>query len=129
MSSLRQLPTIGRRALAAIVACAVVVGLVIVFSGSLTRSTDTESQAEQSRAEVQARQRVLEETEAEQAFIESREFILWQARVNGWGRAGEIRFALPEGAPEPAPIRPIGPQDEEPPLAPFDAWMELLFGA
>ncbi len=129
MSSLRQAPLIGRRALAAVMALALVVGLVVVFSGSLTRSTDTESRAEEARAELAARQRELAETEAEQEFIKSRQFILWQARVNGWGKPGEIPFALPDDAPDPAPIAPIGPQDQAQPMAPFDAWMELLFGA
>ncbi len=129
MSSLRQAPLLGRRALAIVVALALVGGLVVVFSGTLTRSTDTESRAEQARAEVLARQLELAETEAEQDHITSRESIAWQARVNGWGKPGEIRFALPDDAPEPAPITPIGPQDAAQPMAPFDAWMELLFGA
>lgn len=129
MSSLRRAPLIGRRALAAVVAFALVVGLAIVFSGSLTRSTDTESRAEEARAEVAMRERELAETRAEQEFIGSREFILWQARVNGWGEPDETRFALPDDAPEPAAIRPIGPPAEAEPMAPFDAWMELLFGA
>ena len=37
--------------------------------------------------------------------------------------------ALPEDAPAPGPITPIGPLDEAVQMAPFDAWMELLFGA
>lgn len=129
MSSLRQAPLIGRRALAVVVTLAIGVGLVVVFSGSLTRSTDIESQAEEARAEVAFHAYQLAETEAEQAFIGTRDFILWQARVNGYGEPGEVRFALPEGAPSPAPITPIGPQAEAEAMAPFDAWMELLFGA
>ena len=129
MSSLRQAPVIGRRALAAVVALAVVVGLVVIFSGSLTRSTDTESRADEARAEFQARQLELEETEAEEEFFKKPEFIAWQARVNGWGEPGEIRFGLPDDAPEPAALTPIGPPDDVEPMAPFDAWMELLFGA
>ena len=128
MSSLRQAPVIGRRALAVVVTLAIGVGLVVVFSGSLTRSTDIETQAEEARAEVAFHAYQLAETQAEQAFVNTREFILWQARVNGFGEAGEVRFALPEGAPTPAPITPIGPRDAAEPMAPFDAWMELLFG-
>lgn len=129
MSSLRQAPLIGRRALAVVVALVIVVGLVVVFSGSLTRSTDTASRAEEARAELAARQRELAETEAEREFIETEAFIRWQARVNGWGEADEIFFSLPDDAPEPAPITPIGPLVDAEPMAPFEAWMELLFGA
>ena len=129
MSSLRQAPLNGRRALAVVLGLAIVVGLVVVFSGSLTRSTDTESRAEEARAERDARQRELAETEAERAFIETEAFIRWQARVNGWGKPDETFFSLPDDAPEPAPITPIGPLDEAQPMAPFEAWMELLFGA
>ncbi|MEX1296394.1 MAG: hypothetical protein AB1Z67_09510 [Candidatus Limnocylindrales bacterium] len=129
MSSLHQVPVVGRRALVVVIGLAVTVALVVVFSGALTRSTDTASRAEAARAEVLARQLELEETQAEQEHIKSRAAILWQARVNGWGEPGETRFALPDDAPEPPPITPIGPPDAAEPLAPFDAWMELLFGA
>jgi len=129
MSSLRRAPLIGRRALAAAFGLLVVVGLIVVFSGSLTRSTDTESRAEAARAELEARRLELEETEAERDFLGTSESILWQARVNGYGKPGEVRFALPEGAPTPAPITPIGPQHAAEPMVPFDAWMDLLFGA
>jgi cell division protein FtsB len=129
MSSLRQAPLIGRRALVVVLALVLVGGLVVVFSGSLTRSTDTESRAEAARAQVEAQQIELEQTEAEQAFMQTEEFVLWQARANGFGKPGEVRFALPDDAPPPEPITPIGPQAASEPLAPFDAWMELLFGA
>jgi type II secretory pathway pseudopilin PulG len=131
MSSLRQAPLIGRRALVAVVALAIVGGLVVVFSGSLTRSTDIGAQAEQARVEVAARELELAAGEAEQEFFQTDEFIRWQARTLGFGQKsqGETLFALPEDAPTPAPIRPIGPLDEDAPMAPFDAWMELLFGA
>lgn len=129
MSSFRQAPLIGRRALAVVIGLALVVGLVVVFSGSLTRSTDTGSRAEAAEADVQARTLVLEETKAEREFIETPEFARWQGRALGYGEPGEIRFALPDDAPSPAPIPPIGPQEATEPMTPFDAWMELLFGA
>ena len=131
MSSLRQAPLLGRRALAAVAGLALVIGLVIVFSGSLTRSTDIEAQAEQARAEVAARELELAAGEAEQEFFETDVFIRWQARTLGFGQKsqGETLFALPEDAPAPGPITPIGPLDEAVQMAPFDAWMELLFGA
>jgi hypothetical protein len=37
---------------------------------------------------------------------------------------------LPENAPSPEPILPLGGSAEEGrPRAPIDAWLELLFGA
>lgn len=131
MSVIRQAPLIGRRALVAVVGLAVVVGLGVIFSGSFDRSTDTEARAEQARAEVAARELELAAGEAEQTFFETEEFIRWQARALGFGQKsqGEKLFALPEDAPEPDPVTPIGPIDSDEPMVPFDAWMELLFGA
>jgi hypothetical protein len=131
MSSLRQARFSGRRALAVVSALVVLLALVVVFSGTFTRSTDIEAQAEQARAEVAARELELAAGEAEQEFFETEEFIRWQARTLGFGQKsqGETLFALPEDAPEPDPITPIGPLAQDEPMAPFDAWMELLFGA
>jgi type II secretory pathway pseudopilin PulG len=112
-----------------VVALALVVGLVAVFSGTLSRSTDTEARADEARAEVQVRELELAAAQEERDFFETDDFVRWQARVHGFGRAAEVRFALPEDAPPPAPIRPIGPQDATEAMAPFEAWMELLFGA
>jgi len=132
MSALRQAPILGRRALLVVLTLAVIVGLIVIFSGSLTRSTDIGAQADQARAEVAARELELAAGEAELEFFESKDFIRWQARVHGFGEKaeGETRFTLPEDAPAPAPITPIGPQDGgAQAIAPFDAWMEMLFGA
>ena len=55
----------------------------------------------------------------------------WQEYPKGFAvtpDALDVRI-WPEDAPEPASITPIGPHDAEEPMAPFDAWMELLFGA
>ena len=132
MSALRQAPLLGRRVLSVVLALAVVVGLIVIFSGSLTRSTDIEARADQARAEVAARELELAAGEAELEFFGNKDFIRWQARVHGFGEKaeGETRFTLPVDAPSPVPITPIGPQDTgAQATAPFDAWMELLFGA
>ena len=129
MSALRRAPTVGRRAFLLVVAVAVVVGVVIVLSGSLTRSTDVEAQADRARAEIAEIEQLHEEGEKELRFVETEDFIRWQATIYGLGEPGERRFVL-EDAPSPEPIVPIGPQDEAgDAMAPFDAWMELLFGA
>ena len=129
MSALRQAPTVGRRALLLALALAVVVGIVVVLSGSLTRSTDVEAQADRARAEIAEIEKRFLAGEKELEFVQTEDFIRWQARVYGLGEAGERPFAL-EDAPPPEPIAPIGPQDAETEaMVPFDAWMELLFGA
>lgn len=129
MSAIRRAPLIGRRAVGIVVALALVIGLVAVFSGTLSRSTDTEARADEARAEVRVRELELAAAQEERDFFETDDFVRWQARVHGFGRAAETRFALPEDAPPPAPIQPIGPQDATEAMAPFEAWMELLFGA
>jgi hypothetical protein len=132
MSALRQAPLFGRRALLAVVALAIIVGLIVLFSGSLTRSTDIGARADEARAEVAARELELAAGTAELEFFKTKDFIRWQARVHGFGEKseGETLFTLPDDAPLPEPVTPIGPQDPGAQAsAPFDAWMELLFGA
>jgi len=129
MSTIRHAPLIGRRALAVVISLVIVVGLVVVFSGALTRSTDFEVRAQEARAQVEARKLELAASLEEREFFETEAFVRWQARVHGFGRPNEKRFVLPDDAPEPDPITPIGPQDTTESMAPFEAWMELLFGA
>lgn len=129
MSALRRAPSVGRRALLLVAAIAIVVGVVVVLSGSLTRSTDVETQAEQARAELVEMEKLHAAGERELRFVETEDFISWQARLYDLGEPGERPFVL-EDAPSPPAIVPIGPQDQEGVApAPFDAWMELLFGA
>ena len=130
MSALRQAPRCGRRAIAALLALLAVAAIVVVFSGSLSRSTDEEAQAERAQAEIDRIEERFAAGERELAFVQTEDFVRWQARAFGLGEAGEVPFALEPGAPEPEPIRPIGPQAAGTEAqAPFDAWMELLFGA
>jgi len=130
MSSLRQVSVHGHRALGLFVGLVVTLGLIGVFTGTLTRSTDIEARAERARAEIAALEARAAAGRAEVAFFSSDAFIRQQARAFGFGRKGETAFALPESAPDPEPIEPIGPQqDGASAKAPLDAWMELLFGA
>jgi hypothetical protein len=129
MSALRQAPLIGRRALGALVALLLLLAIVVTFSGTLTRSTDVEARAQQARALVAETRERLAAGEKELAFVQTDDFIRWQAAAIGFGEKGWQPFAL-EDAPPPARITPIGPQDPSADAqAPFDAWMELLFGA
>ncbi len=129
MSALRQAPRIGRRALVVVVSLVIAIGLIVVFSGVLTRSTDIELRVQEAQVQVEARELELAASVEEREFLETDAFVLWQARVHGFGHRNERRFVLPDDAPEPQPITPIGPLDTEQAMAPFEAWMDLLFGA
>jgi len=129
MTSLRQTSVHGRRALRLVVGLVIVIGLIVVFAGTLTRSTDIETRAERARAEIAALEDRAAAGRAEVAFFGSDHFIRQQARALGFGEKGEVPFALSEGAPSPEPIEPIGPREVGGPAkAPLEAWVELLFG-
>lgn len=125
-------PVGGRRAAVVVFGLFVAIGLVIVFAGALSRSAQSEAEAARLRLEVSALQTAVAAVEAEIAFIESEEFVRQQARREGMGDrdANERPFELPGNAPSPEPIEPIGGSSPAAAKrAPFDAWMELLFGA
>jgi cell division protein FtsB len=130
MSLLRRGPFRGRSAATVVFAFFVTVGLVLVFTGTLTRSTDIEAEAEVARAEKAELQARVVAGRAEVSFLETDAFVEQMARSIGYGEPGERPFALETGAPSPAPITPLGSEvSDAPALAPFDAWVELLFGA
>lgn len=105
-------------------------GVVFVFAGTLARATELEAQAAQARAEVAALEARAEAGRAEIEFIESDAFIEQQARAAGYGLKGEQRFRLPDDAPSAPPIVALGTMSAAASDAsPFEAWMELLFGA
>ena len=105
-------------------------GIVFVFAGALSRATELEQEAARARAEVAALESRLMEGNAEVEFLRSDRFLEQQARVVGYGERGEVPFRLPDEAPSPEPIVPLGRLAEAPVSgAPLEAWLELLFGA
>ncbi len=110
MSALRQAPRSGRRALLVVAGLAVIVGLIVVFSGSLTRSTDIEARAELARTEIAALEDIAAAGQAELAFFGTDAFVRWQARVYGFGdkSAGEKPRRQAEflGSPSRASVKP-----------------------
>ena len=105
-------------------------GIVFVFAGTLARATELEQEAARARAEVAALEERLAAGNAEVEFLRSDRFLEQQARVVGYGERGEQPFRLPEDAPSPEPIVPLGsPADRTVASAPLEAWLELLFGA
>ena len=129
MSSIRRGLLQGRRAAALVFGLFVAAGLVLVFAGTLTRSSDAEATAAQLRAEIAALEERVLEGDRELDFYETEAGMLWRARGLGLGEKGEERIVLPANAPSPEPIVPLGGGRTDAQLrAPFDAWLELLFG-
>jgi cell division protein FtsB len=119
-----------RRAAAIVFALFVAGGIVFVFAGALARATELEQEAARARAEVAALEERLAAGNAEVEFLRSDRFLEQQARVVGYGERGELPFRLPDGAPSPEPIVPLGDRTEAVVSgAPLEAWLELLFGA
>jgi len=105
-------------------------GIVFVFAGTLARATELEAQAAQARAEIAALEARTEAGRNEIEFIKSDAFIEQQARAAGYGLKGEQRFRLPDDAPSPPAITSLGTTTGSATAgSPFEAWMELLFGA
>lgn len=118
-----------RSAVGLLIGLLVVAGIAIVFASTLTRSTTLEGQVAQESAAVLAMRERTEAGQAEIQFLETDAFVREHARSLGYGERGEIVFRLRNDAPSPRPIVPIGSGVRTgPPPAPFDAWMELLFG-
>jgi len=120
----------GRRAAAAVFGFFVVAGLVLVFSGTLARSTASEAEAARLQADIAQLEALVEAGAVEIRFLETEASAAWQARIQGYGEPGEKPFELPPSAPSPEPIVPLGGgAREDRARAPIDAWLDLLFGA
>ena len=130
MDRLRRAPLHGRRAAVAVLGLFVVLGLVLVFGGSLARSTEIEAEATRLLAETEMLKALETAGQAELDFYETPAFIRWQARAHGYGDVGERLIPLPANAPSPEPIVPLGSGvGEVRARTPMDAWLDLLFGA
>jgi cell division protein FtsB len=119
-----------RRGAAAIVlGLFILVGLVVIFAGTLTRATQLEQEAAVRRAEVAAMQDQLAAAKAEVDQTSSDALVEQHARALGLGEEDEHAFELPANAPSPEPIVPLGSDaGDATAIAPPDAWLELLFG-
>ncbi len=83
MTAPRSGPFQGRRAAGLVFGLFVVGGLLLVFAGTLTRSTDIEAQAEKARAEVAALEARVAQGNAEIAFFESDAFVQQEEYLEG----------------------------------------------
>lgn len=130
MSSLRGGWLHGRRAAALVFGLFVVVGLVLVFSGTVARSTDIEAEKARLQSEIERLEARVAAGAEELTFLETEAGVRWLARVQGFGQPNEELFALPANAPSPQPLVPLGGDLQHGQTrAPIDAWLDLLFGA
>ncbi len=110
----------------------VAVWLVFVFAramGDVDRATARQNGVAAEAAALQAR---LDADHRELALVQTDAFQRLQARAYGMGAPGEVVFTLPQDAPAPAPITPLGGGASSATSAtqasPLDAWLKLIFG-
>jgi hypothetical protein len=89
---------------------AILVGvwLVVVFAGILGRGDELEATVRVEQAEVESLEVHSRLADEEVRFIDTDAFAQQAARAEGYGDEGERRFRLPDDAPPPPTIRPLG---------------------
>ena len=103
--------------------------LVLVFGRAIGQLNDATAREAAVANEAQALQVELDAGRRELLLVQTDAFQRLQARALGMGEAGEQAFALASGAPEPAPIVPLGGAAATGAAkSPLEAWLELLFG-
>jgi hypothetical protein len=92
------------------IAGAAVVGvwLVVVFAGILARADELEASQRVEQEEVESLTIHAELADREIEFVETDAFVQQAARGEGYGGEGERAFRLPDDAPPPPTIRPLG---------------------
>lgn len=121
-----------RRSHLVLVAVAIVgVWLMFVFAKALGDVDHATAIHQGIAAEAATLQNRLDADRRELELVQTDAFQKMQARAYGMGATGEKVFVLPQDAPSPAPITPLGAtttrtvSEAETPL---DAWLRLLFG-
>jgi type II secretory pathway pseudopilin PulG len=112
----------------------VAVWLVFVFAralGDVDRATARHQTVANEATTLQTR---LDADRRELALVQTDAFQRLQARAYGLGAPGEVVFSLPQDAPPPPAIAPLGggqtaaaSADDE--GTPLDAWLRLIFGS
>lgn len=118
--------------LAVILIGVVAIWLVFVFARALSDVDQATTRQQAIAAEAAALQQRLDADHRELELVQTDAFQRMQARAYGMGAPGERIFSLPQDAPSPPPITPLGASakgaDVEQPQTPLDAWLALLFG-
>lgn len=118
-----------RRTIAAVLGLLLTVWLVAVFGRALADSNalnDRQAREEAINAGLRAQ---VAAGRAEIAYFQTDQFLQFEARGYGMGSSHERAFALQPGAPDPAPIKPLGAAEEPAtPQTPLDDWLKLIFG-
>lgn len=128
---LGRMPVAGlsRRSLAGLLVALVLLWIVVVFARAVADSAATATRAEQVRAATAASAAMLEAERRELELVQTPAYIKLQARAYGYGGPSERVFFLQPGAPEPAPLTPLGADPAgSAPRSALDDWLALLFG-
>src|SRR3954447_4111418 len=109
------------------------VWLVFVFSRALGDVDHATSRHQTVAEEASALQARLDADRRELVLVQTDAFQRLQARAYGLGAPGEVVFTLPQDAPSPPAIAPLGSGQaattsvED--ATPLDAWLRLIFGS
>jgi hypothetical protein len=109
------------------------VWLVFVFAralGDVDHATSRQQAVAEEASTLQAR---LDADRRELLLVQTDAFQRLQARAYGLGGPGEVVFSLPQDAPSPPPITPLGGGQRSATgttdsVTPLDAWLRLIFG-
>jgi len=109
------------------------VWLVFVFARALGDVDHATARQQTVANEASALEARLSADKRELALVQTDAFQRLQARAYGLGAVGEVAFSLPQDAPSPPPITPLGAAQAATGVAadttsPLDAWLSLLFG-
>lgn len=128
---LGRMPVAGlsRRSVAFLIGAIVVAWIVFIFARAVADSAASADQVDLLRQQTAAAAERLAAAERELEVIQSPAYLALQARAHGFGRSGELVFALMADAPSPRPITPLGAEPgTDGRSRPIDDWLDLLFG-
>lgn len=121
-----------RRLHAILIALGIIaVWLIFVFARALGDVDHATARQQSIAAEAATLQARLDADHRELQLVQTDAFQALQARAYGMGAPGEIVFSLPQDAPSPPPITPLGATTTTEVSAapsPLDAWLKILFG-
>lgn len=112
-----------------LIAVVVAFWVVLAFSRTMAQLNEATERAASVRADNAVLTSRLAQAQTESALLQSDAYLRFEARGFGMGKPGERAFGLAPGAPEPAPMVPLGGSaaaQTQP--TPLENWLSLLFG-
>ncbi len=118
----------GRSHIGLIVVVVIAFWVVLGFARTMTQLNAATERRVVLTAETSALTAAVQAAHRELELVQTDGFLTLQARTFAIGAPGEIAFSLESGAPDPAPVVPLGAENSAEPQTPLDAWLRLLFG-